>query len=83
MYVPILVILGLSRRRRHFFSSRFSNANNFRPEVDSDIISGVVVDPTGVKVRRQCGDSRSNRLRDIRLPHFVTNDDDEGGRRFA
>ena len=50
---------------------RFSNADNFRPEVHSDVISGVVVDPTGVKVRAKLDDSRSNRSRDIRLPHFV------------
>ena len=34
------------------------------PEVGSDVLSGVVIDPTGVKV----GDSRSNRSQDIRLP---------------
>ena len=26
---------------------RFSNVDNFQPEVDSDVISGVVVDPAG------------------------------------
>ena len=26
----------------------FSNADNFRPEVASDVISGVNIDPTGV-----------------------------------
>ena len=36
----------------------------------------MVVDPTGMKVRVKIGDSRSNRSRDIGLPHFVTNDDD-------
>ena len=51
------------------------NVDNFRPEVPSDIISGVVVDPAGVKVRVKFGDSGSNRSRDIRLPHFVMNDD--------
>ena len=57
---------------------RFSNVDNFRPEVDSDVISGVViVDPTGVKIRVKFGDSRSNHSRDIRLLHFVTNDDDD------
>ena len=39
-------------------------------------MSGVVVDLTGLKVPIKFGDSRSNRSRDIRLPHFVTNDDD-------
>ena len=61
----------------------FSNVDNFRPEVYSDVISRVVVDPTGLKVRVKLGDSRSNPPRDIRLPHFVTNDDDnrDAGRR--
>ena len=44
---------------------------SFRPEVVIDVISGAVVDPTGVKVRVKFGDSRSNRSRDIRLPNFV------------
>ena len=62
---------------------RFSNVENFRPVVDSDVISGVVVEPAGVKVRVTYVDSRSNCSRDIRLPHFVTNDDndDAAGRR--
>ena len=45
----------------------------------------VAVDPTGVKVFVKFGDSRSNRSRDIRLPHVVTNDvdndNDDAGRR--
>ena len=45
--------------------------------MDSDVISGVAVDPTGVKVRVKCGDSTSNCSRDTRLPHFVTNDDND------
>ena len=56
-----------------------------RPEVTTDVISGVVVDPTGVKVRVTFGDSKSNLSQDIRRPHFVTNDDydnnDDVGRR--
>ena len=62
----------------------FSNVDNFRSEVCSDDISGVVLGPTGMKVHANGGDSRSNRSRDARLPHFVTNDDsdnDEAGRR--
>ena len=50
----------------------------------SDVISSVVVEPTGMKVRVKFGDSSSNRSRDIRLPHFVTNNDDgndDAGRR--
>ena len=42
-----------------------------RPEVHSDVIFGVVVDLTDVKVPVKFGDSRLNRSRDIRLPHFV------------
>ena len=49
---------------------------SFRPEVYSDVISGAIVDPTGVKVCVKHGDSRSNRSRDMRLRHFATNDDD-------
>ena len=37
----------------------------------------IVVDPTGRKVRVNVSDSGSNRFRDIRLPHFVTNDDEQ------
>ena len=40
-------------------------------------MSGVVVDPTGVKVRVHFSDSRPSRSRDIRLPHFVTNYDND------
>ena len=35
----------------------------------------MVVDPTGVKVPVKLGDFRSNRSQDVRLSHFVTNDD--------
>ena len=37
-----------SKERQHRFRT---NVDNFRLEVDSDAISSVVVDPTGVKVR--------------------------------
>ena len=66
---------------RHF--RRFFRCS-FRPEVFSDVKSGVVVDPMGVKVPVKFGDSMSNRYRDMRLPHVVTNDDDnddDAGRR--
>ena len=49
----------------------FSNVDNFHPEVNSDVESGVVVDLTGVKFHVKLDDSRSNRSRDIQLPHFV------------
>ena len=56
------------------FLGGFSNTNTFRPEVESDVISGVVVDPTGTKVREKLGDSRSTHS------HFVTNNDyDDAG----
>ena len=48
--------------------------DNVRPEVDSDVISGVDVKQVGLNVHAKFGDFRSNRSRDIRLPHFVTND---------
>ena len=55
--------------------------DNFRPEAASDVISGVGVEQVGMKVRVKFGDSMSNRYRDIRLPHFVTNEDNDVGRR--
>ena len=54
------------------FSTIFFRGN-FRQEVDSDVISGVIVDPTGVKVRVNFGYSRSKCSRGMRLSHFVTN----------
>ena len=36
----------------------FSKVDNFRPEVCSDFISGMVVDPMCVKVLIKVGDSR-------------------------
>ena len=56
-----------------------SNVDNFRLEVYADIVSGTVVDPTGMKAHVKFGDSMSNRSRDIRLPHFVANDNDDVG----
>ena len=51
--------------------------DNFRPEVGSDVTSGV--DEGGMNVHLNFGDSRSNRFRDIRPPH----DDDAGVRRSS
>ena len=69
-----------SRRIWHF--RPFLNFDSYQPEVVSDVISGVVVDPRGVKVFVKFGDSRSNRSRYIRLPHVVANNDnDDAGRR--
>ena len=45
-----------------------------RPEEASDVISGVVVDPTSLDIHVKFGDSWSNRSQDIRLPHFVTDE---------
>ena len=58
-----------ARIRHRQFSTIFRCS--FRPKVVSDVISGVVVDPTGLKVCVKFGYSRPNRSRDIRLPHFV------------
>ena len=43
----------------------FSNVDDFRPEAYSDVISGVVIESTGVKVHVKFGDSRSSQSRDI------------------
>ena len=68
----------------------FLNFDHCQPEVVSDVKSGVVVDPRGVKVHVKFGDSGSNSSREMRLPHFVTNNDnnindddndDDAGRR--
>ena len=45
--------------------------DNFRPEVGSDVTSGVDVEQGGMNVHLKFGDFRSNRSRDIRLPHFA------------
>ena len=41
----------------------------------SDVMSGVAAGRPGVDVHVNRGDSRSNRYRDIRPPHFVTDDE--------
>ena len=55
------------------FSALFER-RKLRQEVYSDVISDVFVNPTGVEVRVKFGDA-------IRLPHFVTNDNGDAGRR--
>ena len=52
-----------------------------RLEVTSNVISGFNEGQAGLDVPVKCGDSRSNRSRVIQLPHFVTNDDNDAGRR--
>ena len=50
--------------------------DNFRPEVVNDIISSVTIEYVDVDVRAKFGDSRSNRSRDIRVAHFLMDDDE-------
>ena len=57
------------------FSTAFFQ-DNFRLKVVNDVISGVVVDRTSVKVREEFSDSRSNRSRDIDCLKCVTNSHD-------
>ena len=45
----------------------------------SDVISGANVGQVGVDVPVKFGDSSQNSSRDTRLPHFVTDDDDDTG----
>ena len=51
--------------------------NNFRPEVISDVLSGVGVEQIGVDISVNFGDSRSSHSRYIGLPLFVAEDDDK------
>ena len=48
--------------------------DNFRPEVVSDVISGVAVDQVGLDVRVKFGDSRSYGCQDIQGADFVSNE---------
>ena len=57
------------------FSHVFLNFYNCQQEVVSDVISSTVVELTSVKIAVKLGGSWSNPSRDIQLPHFVTNDD--------
>ena len=79
MYVSIFCDSG-SRLSEATFSTVFFLTSITANRKYSDVMSSVVVDPNGVKVRVKFGDSRSNRSRNIRLPHFVTNDNDDAGR---
>ena len=47
-----------------------------RPESSSDVISSLTVDQVGLDVPVKLGDSRSHCSRDIRVPHFVMDDDE-------
>ena len=51
--------------------------DNFWLEVVSDVMSGVDVEQVDVDVYIKFGDSRLNGSWDTRLPHFVTDDDNE------
>ena len=50
---------------------------SFRAEVVSDVISCANVEQIGNNVPIKFGDFRLNRSLDIRLPHFVTNNDND------
>ena len=50
------------------------SVDNSQPEEASDVISGVIVEPTSMDISVKFGDSRSNRSGDIWLPHFVTDE---------
>ena len=50
--------------------------NNFQPEVVSDIISSVAVEQVGMDACIKFSDPRSNRSRDIRVAHFVVDDNE-------
>ena len=76
MQFPALTKINKNRDAwvRFLYDYRFIIALGSRPEAASDAISGVVVDPTGMDVRVKLGDSKSNRSRDIRLLHFLTDE---------
>ena len=61
-------------------SGRFSKVDNIRPEVASDVMPGVVADTTDMGVSVKFGYSRSHRSLDMRLPHFVMDDDERRSR---
>ena len=71
MLKPFLGNSTRNRRRQYF---RQFCCYNFRPEVDNDVISGVVVDNAGMDVHVKFGYSRSNGSRDIRGADFVSNE---------
>ena len=57
---------------------RISNVDDFRSEGASDVMPDVVIGHTRYEgCLYKAGESRSNRSRDMRLPQFVTNDDDD------
>ena len=63
----------LIRRKRHF--RQYFSRDNFRPEIVSDVISGLAVQHVGVDVYVKVGGSRSNRFRYIQTAHFVMDDE--------
>ena len=71
-----IMLLYASRTRfTHFYSVLHCILQSIGRSY-SDVISGIVVDPTGADVHVKFGDSRSNLTRAMRLPHFVTDDDE-------
>ena len=59
------------------FSTVFRTPITSDRKQNIDVISSAVIHPNGVKVLVKFGDYTSNLSRDIRLPHFVTNDDND------
>ena len=57
--------------------------DNSTLKIATDFISCASVGQVGMKVPEKLDDSSSNGSRDIRLPHFLTNDDDTGERRSS
>ena len=70
-HVELMLIARKTSKKLHpkALEAPFSTVfcHNFRPEADSDVISGAIVEATGMEVRVKFGGSRSNRSRDIRL----------------
>ena len=56
------------------FRPFFKNFDNCQPEVASDAIPGPAIRQLGVDAQAKFGDSRLNSSRDMRLPHFVTDE---------
>ena len=53
----------------------FSNFDKCPPEVTGNVISGRTVEWVGRDVSVKFGDPRSNPSKDIRVAHFVTDDE--------
>ena len=71
------VILALTVSEKFVGGGIFDGVfrDNFRPEVVNSVISGVDVELVGMDVLVKFDNSRSNRSRDFRLSHVVTDDE--------